>query len=212
MAFHEVRFPDVIARGSSGGPARRTEVVVLGSGFEQRNSRWAHSRRRYDAGYGLRTLNDVHEVIAFFEERRGRLHGFRWKDHADFKSCGPTASPSASDQVIGIGDGMDTSFQLVKLYGTAFEPYSRLIKKPVAGTVLIAVDDVVQAAGTAYVISNTTGIVTFQPGHVPADQAIVSAGFEFDVPVRFDADLITVRLPFPKTGEIPDIPVVEIRV
>src|SRR5690606_26804735 len=123
-----------------GGPERRTDVVVLGSGFEERNSRWADSRRSYNAGYGVRSLDDLYAVIAFFEERRGRLHGFRWRDHSDWKSCPPSNAPGATDQVIGTGDGVQASFQLSKTYGGSAAPWVRQIKKPVAGSVLIAVD------------------------------------------------------------------------
>ena len=79
-AFHEILFPLDIALKSAGGPQRRTDVVVLGSGAEERNARWAHSRRRYDAGYGVKTFDALAQVISFFEERRGRLYGFRWRD------------------------------------------------------------------------------------------------------------------------------------
>ena len=89
MTFDNIRFPTSISRGSSGGPERRTDVVTTASGREERNARWANSRRRYDAGFGVKSLDDIHAVIAFFEERRGRLHAFRWKDHADFKSGAP---------------------------------------------------------------------------------------------------------------------------
>jgi uncharacterized protein (TIGR02217 family) len=133
MAFHEVLFPTAISRGAHGGPERRTDVVVLGSGHEERNSRWAHSRRSYNAGYGVKSLDDLHAVIAFFEERRGRLYGFRWRDHADWKSCPPEQTPSALDQVIGSGNGTTSSFQLKKAYGSLYAPWSRDIKKPVAG-------------------------------------------------------------------------------
>ncbi len=91
IPFHEVRFPTAIALGASGGPERKTDIVALGSGYEERNSRWADSRRRYNAGYGVKSLDDLHQVIAFFEERRGRLYGFRWKDRADWKSCSARA-------------------------------------------------------------------------------------------------------------------------
>ena len=97
MNFHDVRFPTDISRGAQGGPERRTEIVTLGSGHEERNSRWADSRRSYNAGYGVKSLDDLHAVIAFFEERRGRLFGFRWKDHLDFKSGAPQAAVTASD-------------------------------------------------------------------------------------------------------------------
>lgn len=89
MAFHEVLYPARLSYGSTGGPERRTEIVTLSNGFEERNSPWAHSRRRYDAGGGLRSLDDVAVLVAFFEARMGRLHGFRWKDWADYKSCPP---------------------------------------------------------------------------------------------------------------------------
>src|SRR5689334_1780280 len=96
--FHEVLFPLDVALRGSGGPTRLTEVVTLASGREERNQRWANSRRRYDAGYGVRTLDALHAVIAFFEERRGRLYGFRWRDRADWKSCAPSRPPAPSDQ------------------------------------------------------------------------------------------------------------------
>ena len=73
MGFHEVRFPASLSFGSLGGPERRTDIVTLVNGFEERNSPWAHSRRRYDAGLGLRSLEDVEALLAFFEARRGQL-------------------------------------------------------------------------------------------------------------------------------------------
>ncbi len=211
MSFHEVRFPVEIARGAQGGPERRTDVVVLGSGFEERNSRWANSRRSYNAGYGIRSLDELHAVIAFFEERRGRLHGFRWRDHADWKSCAPSEVPSPLDQVIGTGDGTTASFQLKKTYGAAFAPWVREIRKPVAGTVVVAVAGVTKAAGSDYTVDHETGIVTFLAGHVPAAGEAVTAGFEFDVPVRFDTDKLEVNLSGFRHGAIPNIPLVEIR-
>src|ERR1700748_3411383 len=121
-AFHEVLFPLDIALRSAGGPERKTDIVLLGSGREERNARWAHSRRHYDAGYGIKTLEALSEVVAFFEERRGMLYGFRWRDRLDHASA-VTVTPL--DQVIGTGDGETASFQLVKTYGGAFAPYQR---------------------------------------------------------------------------------------
>ncbi len=147
MAFHDIRFPTGISRAAQGGPERRTDVVVLGSGAEERNARWADSRRGYNAGYGVKSLNDLHAVIAFFEERRGRLHGFRWRDPSDWKSCPPEDTPSALDQLIGLGNGATAAFQLKKTYGAALNPWARDIKKPVDGSVLVAVAGATQTAG-----------------------------------------------------------------
>jgi uncharacterized protein (TIGR02217 family) len=211
VGFHEVRFPLAIGFGSSGGPERRTDVVLLASGHEERNARWADSRRRYNAGTGVRSLADLHTLLAFFEERRGRLYGFRWRDRADWKSCPPGATPTAADQTIGTGDGSTAAFQLVKRYGTSFAPYLREIGKPVAGTVLVAVDGAAQAEGMDFSVDAATGVVTFLPGHVPGVGAAVTAGFEFDVPVRFDTDRLDISLAAFEAGEAPGIPVVEIR-
>lgn len=212
MSFHEIRFPTAISLASSGGPERRTELVVLGSGFEERNQRWADSRRRYDAGWGVKTVDQLWQVVEFFEERRGRFHGFRWKDHADFKSSLPSSGPSAFDQAIGTGDGAAVTFQLVKTYGASFNPWVRTIAKPVAGTVRIAVAGSVQVETTDYTVDYTTGVVTFQPGSVPGGSEVVTAGFEFDVPARFDTDSLSVNLEAFGAGQIPNIPVVELRV
>lgn len=211
MSFHEVRFPAEISRGAQGGPERRTDVVVLGSGFEERNSRWADSRRSYNAGYGVRSLDDLHAVIAFFEERRGRFHGFRWRDHADWKSCAPQVEPAPTDQVIGTGNGANASFTLSKTYGSAHAPWVRLIRKPVAGSVLVAVAGVAKTSGTHFIVDPTTGVVTFLAGHIPATGTAVTAGFEFDVPVRFDTDRLEVSITGFHAGAIPNIPLVEIR-
>jgi uncharacterized protein (TIGR02217 family) len=209
MAFHEVRFPTGIARGASGGPERRTEIVALGSGYEERNQRWADSRRRYDAGYGIRGTDDLHAVIAFFEERRGRFHGFRWKDWSDYKSCAPLETISATDQAIGTGDGAQTQFQLLKRYGSAFAPWMRKIKKPVAGSVQIALDSAEQSEGADFTVDNVTGVVSFTTA--PGGGVAITAGFAFDMPVRFDTDQLAVNLEAFSHGEIPNIPVVELR-
>ena len=212
MSFHETRFPTAISRAAHGGPERRTDVVVLGSGAEERNARWADSRRSYNAGYGIKSLNDLHAVIAFFEERRGRLHGFRWRDPSDWKSCPPESTPIALDQALGVGNGTVSTFQLTKTYGSAFNPWTRAITKPVAGTVLVAVAGSTQVAGTAYTVDHGTGIVTFLAGHIPATSAAITAGFEFDVPVRFDSDKLEINIQGVHHGAIPSIPIVEIRV
>jgi uncharacterized protein (TIGR02217 family) len=208
MNFHETRFPTAISFHSTGGPARKTEIVALGSGYEERNAVWANSRRNYDVGYGVKTLDDLYAVIAFFEARMARLYGFRLKDFSDYKSCSPGAAISATDQPIGTGDGITTIFQLAKIYTSGPSSWTRTIKKPVDGSVLIAVAGVLQASGVS--TDSTTGLVTFVTA--PAAAAAITAGFEFDTPVRFDTDVLSINLSDFQAGEIPSIPIVEVLV
>ena len=208
--FHDTLFPLDIALKSAGGPERRTDIVTLGSGREQRNARWADSRRRYDAGYGIKTLSALQAVVAFYEERRGQLYGFRWRDRMDHQSSAPGIAISPFDQGFGAGDGVTATFQLAKTYGAAFAPYRRVIAKPVAGSVRVAVGGIETTTG--FSCDPTTGLVTFAPGHIPASGAAVSAGFAFDVPVRFDTDYLEVDLSAFSAGAIPKIPLIEIRV
>jgi uncharacterized protein (TIGR02217 family) len=206
-AFHDVRFPTAISLESTGGPERKTDVVTLGSGYEQRNASWANSRRRYDAGYGVKSLDDIHAVIAFFEARMGKLYGFRFKDFIDHKSCAPLQTPAATDQAIGIGDGATKTFQLKKLYASGAYTWSRTIVKPVDGSVKVAIAGIEAASGWS--VDAATGIVAFAAA--PASGAAVTAGFEFDVPVRFDTDALSINLAAFSAGDIPSIPLVEIR-
>ena len=209
MSFHEVRFPDKIGRGARGGPMRRTQIVTLASGLEERNASWAQARRRYDVSYGIRLADDLAEVIAFFEARLGQLYGFRFRDYADYKSCQPSGTPSAQDQFLGAGDGTMRHFRLRKWYGDPEYTLGiwRPIYKPVAGTVTVALDGVPVTSGWS--VDATTGIVTFDSA--PGEGVAVTAGFEFDVPVRFDADIMDVTLDIEQHGTIPSIPLIELR-
>lgn len=206
--FHEVRLPLDVSLGSRGGPVRRTDIVTLASGREHRNSRWAGSRRRYDAGLGVRTVDALHIVIAFFEERRGRLYGFRFRDRTDWRSGPPSREPTPLDQRIGTGTGAERNFQLVKAYGSAFAPYSRAIAKPVGGTVRVALNGIEQMLGSNFNCDPATGIVTFSAA--PPAGAVITAGFAFDVPVRFDTDELDIDLSTFDAGGIPQIPLIEI--
>lgn len=210
LNFHEVTFPAALSFGSLGGPERRTEIVSLANGFEERNSPWAHSRRHYDAGVGMRSLDDIETLIAFFEARQGQLFGFRWKDWTDYKSCAPSGAVSAFDQVIGTGNGARDVFGLLKDYRSGEVCYPRPIAKPVKGSVRVAVAHDVLVETVDFEVDYATGQVTFLDA--PAQGAEVTAGFEFDVPVRFDADRIETSLASFSAGEIPSVPVIEVRV
>lgn len=209
MSFHEVRFPPNLSFGSLGGPERLTEIVTLANGFEERNTPWEHSRRRYDAGVGMRSVADIDTLLAFFEARRGRLFGFRWKDWSDYRSSGSLDVPDFDDQVIGVGDGVTTTYQLIKTYRSGAASYVRDIRKPVVGTVLVGLQGDRQIEGVDFDLDPVLGLINFNSA--PAQDATVTAGFEFDVPVRFDADTIQTSAASFKAGDIPNVPVVELR-
>ncbi len=204
-SFSEERFPLSVAFGTSGGPERRTDIVRLSTGYENRNGRTRHSFRRFDAGSGVKSLADLVEVLHFFEARRGRLVGFRFRDPFDFSSARWGRAATALDQRIGTGDGVAARFQLVKRYGAGEDAYLRPIRKPIGATVRVA-------AGGAEVeadVDAATGIVALA-APPPAGSA-VTAGFEFDVPVRFDMDHLALNVAAFQAGDIPSIPLVEIR-
>lgn len=210
MGFHEVRFPTNLSFGSVGGPERRTEIVTLANGFEERNTPWAHSRRRYDAGVGMRSLDDIETMIAFFEAREGQVFGFRWKDWSDYKSCLASQDVAFEDQVISVGDGVQVTFPLTKDYSSGSATYSRPVSKPVLGTVVVGVARTQMVDTVHFNVDNATGLVTFDLA--PEEGAEITAGFEFDVPVRFDTDRIQTSVSGFQAGDAPDVPVVEVRV
>ena len=206
--FHEVRFPTSVSRGSATVLGRRTDIVALRSGFEERNGVWADSRREYDAGLGLRNLADLYEVIAFWESRGGALYGFRFKDWADWKSKGPTENIAQDDQLIGTGTGTQTKFQLMKTYQSGPTQYTRLVTKPIATTVLIEVNGVL-VPSTDYSVDESTGVVTLDVA--PGASEEVKAGFEFDVPVRFSNDKLNISVELFNAGQIPQIDLTEVK-
>lgn len=197
--FHEVSFPVRLAFGSGSGIERKTEIVSLASGYERRISPWALGRRRYLVGAGIKSLGDAAELLAFFEAREGRLYGFRFRDFADYKSCALGARPSAIDQPMATLTA--TTFQLQKVYSQVARP----IVKPVAGSVKIAVGGVAVTSGWS--VDVTSGMVTF----VSTPGGAVTAGFEFDTPVRFDADRIDLTLESFDAGRVAAVSLIEIR-
>lgn len=214
MAFVEApRFPTNISQGSAGGPGFRTSIVTLDSGAEERVGHWSAPRHAYDVRYGIRSYDDVRAVVSFYIARRGPAVGFRFKDWLDYSSSAAatpgSSTPDDEDQQIGVGDGSDTTFQLVKVYSDAGGSTTRNITKPVSGTTVIALDGVNQASG--WTVDTTTGIVTFTSA--PGLGVVVTAGYEFDVPVRFGAEIDAALLMGADTFEtfsLPAVPLVEL--
>ena len=196
--FHEIQFPSKIAYGASGGPEFNTTITTTQAGFEQRNINWQKARGRWDVSTGIKNKTDMETVIAFFRARFGKAYGFRFKDWSDYQGV---------NQSLGTGNGTKTAFQLVKNYFSGSNSYSRDIKKPVSGTVKIYLNSILQSSG--FTIDHATGMVTFSSA--PANGVLVNADFDFDVPVRFDADQLAVRIDGPGQYLWDAIPIVEIR-
>jgi uncharacterized protein (TIGR02217 family) len=181
MAFHDIRFPDEISYGASGGPEFQTSIVMVKSGQESRNQNWSQSRIKWDVSTAVRNRTDLNELIAFFRLREGKAHGFRFKDWTDF---------TGTQQNIGTGNGTLTTFQLSKTYNDGLITKVRTITKPVSGTVRIYLNGVEQFSG--FSVGVTTGIVTFTVA--PAAGVVVTATYEFDIPARFDTDQLKVNI------------------
>ncbi len=200
--FHDVRFPLALAFGAVGGPERRTEIVQLANGAEQRNSVWSGSRRRWDIGSAVSTLDELNALIEFFEARSGPLHGFRFRDFTDDRSSRPDQAETPFDQLLSEGDGVRTQFQLVKHYGDT----QRRILKPVEGSVGLALDGAAITEG--FSVDHTTGQVSFDVA--PDAGAVVTAGYRFDCPARFDGDAIDASLEGFGAGRIVNVRLIEL--
>lgn len=221
MSFHEnAVFPEGIAYGSRGGPGFNTKIIELDSGAEERVGRWASARRRWDAKWGVKDLDDLYTVMAFVLARKGALHGWKWTDPMDFAStvdgrtlsfAAGSADPDDEDQLLGTGDAAETDFQIIKLYTSGGVTHTRNITRPKSGTVVVAVDGSAQTEGVDYTIDYTTGIITF--GTAPGSSLDVTAGYEFYVPARFGEevdDLLEMTIESFDEGEISSIPIIEL--
>ncbi len=192
-AFHDVRLPLRFALGATGGIERRTQIIPLASGRETRNGVWAGSKRSWELAGAVQRTEDVAALIAFFEARGGRLHGFRFRD---------PLGHAATGEVLGTGDGEMTGFQLVKRVGDM----ARMISKPVGGTVRVFIDGVEVATG--WQLDELTGLISFDTP--PGTGEVITADFEFDVPVRFDTDRLETRIDGFGTASLVSVPLIEI--
>lgn len=197
MNFAEIKFPDSVAFGSSGGPEFSTNITVMKNGFEQRNINWDECRLKYNVLNGVKTKEQLNELLAFFRARKGRAIGFRFKDWSDCQ---------AENQILGIGDGTHQEFQLVKRYVSGDEVYVRKIFKPVSGSLKVYIND---TETVDYIINLKTGVLIFS--HPPEENAEIKASFEFDVPVRFDSDILEISMDTINTGKVKEIGLVEVK-
>lgn len=198
MGFVEVQFPTDISYGSSGGPEYATDIVASASGYEQRNIQWEQARARYNVAHGVKSKAQLDALIAFFRARKGRAIGFRFKDWTDYQAT----------ETLGVGNGSTAQFQLIKTYVSGSGTETRSIKKPVGGTVQVYKNAALQTSGVT--VDTATGMVTFAVA--PANGQVISASFQFDVPVRFDTDKLSATLDAYGVHSWLDIPLVEVRV
>ena len=200
--FHEIDFPMQLALGAVGGPGWNTEIASLASGKEVRNAKWSRSRRRWDVGSAISALSDLQILVSFFEARMGRLYGFRFRDPIDHSSASPGQSVSSLDQVLGVGDGVQTAFQLRKFYGD----FARNISKPVEGSVRVSLNGFERFSGWS--LGENSGEILFE--QPPAQGTQIRAGFEYDCPVRFENDQINGVIEAFGAGRIVSVGLIEL--
>jgi uncharacterized protein (TIGR02217 family) len=206
QAFDDVSFPLAIGKGARVTPGFSTQIVTTASGHEQRNVDWASARLRFDAGPGVRSEADLQSLIAFFRARRGAARGFRFRDPYDFSSNVMVATPTASDQLLGSGDGVRTLFALTKSYGSGADAEVRRITRPEAASLLVSLGGVPAASGWALLSGGTLSFST-----PPPSGTAVRAGFRFDVPVRFAEDSLSIDAQNWLAGDAADVPLIEVR-
>ncbi len=199
MVFDNIRLDEFIEQGARGGPRFKTTVIGFGTGTEQRNRKWQFARAQWDVGYGVQTQAQYQGIAEFFYARNGRLRGFRFKDWTDY---------IATKTNIGSGDGINTVFQLVKTYSDAVNTYIRKITRPIESTIQIFVNDVLQTVSVDYTVG-ALGVITFTVA--PAGGAVVTASYEFDIPVRFDIDHLELDVIWQDAASLPDITILELR-
>lgn len=209
-AFHDVRFPPSISYGAVGGPTFRTTIFTRNSGFEDRNVEWTYARAEYDVAMGIKTQAEFEEVRAFFFARRGKAYGFRFKDWADYKSCLVINSVSGTDQALGVSDGITRSFPVVKLYADTVSEYVRPIIKLVAAKVRVALGGVEVPTEDFFVDANSGVLTIFRPELVTSS-VILTCGYEFDVPVRFNTDQMLSTLEHYNVHSWGQIPLMELK-
>lgn len=205
LPFDDVPYPLALGRDAMVTPEFSTSVAVTASGFERRNSLWSDARLRFDVGPGIRSEAELGVLLSFFRARRGAARGFRLRDPSDFSSNAMTGVPTATDQLLGIGDGLKASFPLLKRYGEDGAEQLRRITRPRADSIVVSIDGL---ATTAFTL-DPGGVLRFTSP--PATGKPVRAGFLFDVPVRFAEDKLEVSGAVFAAGEAPSVPVIEIR-
>lgn len=207
-----VRLPEEIEQGSQGGPQFNTTVLQLAGGGEKRNIEWQYPRVQWDISYGVTSPELLNEVKDLFYVCFGKGYGFRFKDWSDYLIG---TKWSGAPQSIAVGTGAATVFQIIKKYtvtdvdGVTTYTATRKISRPVSGTLKVYVDGVLKTETADYTVNYNTGQITFLSA--PANTKVISVDLEFDIPTRFDTDILKLNLIWVGAGSVPPINVIELR-
>lgn len=202
QAFRDELFPLEVGLQATVEPCFSTTITTSPGGFEYRNADWQQARLRFDVGPGLRSIEDVQRLLNFFRSMRGNALGFRFQDPTDFSSSAMTGTPTANDVEIGTGDGLLRRFALIKRYG---DGELRRITRPKADSVLVSINGAICAD---WLLADD-GVIEFS--EPPSAGTTVTAGFLFDVPVRFEEPKLKVGRSTRPAGELISVPLIEVR-
>ena len=207
--FHDVRLQDIVNIRAGGSLEYSTQILTTASGFEHRNGRWAQPRRRYELHFGTRRIGELRAISRFFRARKGRLHGFLWRDQLDYRSHNRASGTQATDQPMRRlrADGRVWAFYK-GLRQAPTHPKFRRIFKPLAASVRLAHRGQL-ISPAQYAVHAAEGVIVFAAAHARTED--VTAGFDFDVPVRFDADQLEIQLTSSAAGTCAPLALVELR-
>ena len=210
MAFRNVLLPGTISSGASSTPMWQTDVARTPAGYEKRVGRRSDALRKCVAPLNIRTLNQLHELLAHFNVMQGPYYSFPFLDRLDNRSCAPETTPAVTDSLLGTGDGVTAAFQCRKGYTSGAYTHYRTILLPKQTTLLVSVAGVLKTETTHYTVNYETGVITFTGGNIPSAAQEVKAGFEFYCKVRYDTNDLQTVIEAYRTGSIPSIALIEV--
>lgn len=189
--------PDIRAYPWTSSPRWSTTITQVASAAEHRNQNWLNPLHSFKASQAVRCHEELEDLLEHWMVMRGPLFTFPMQDPLDFasarlKKANLAPALAGTDQFIAFGDGFTRVFTLQKKYTRGGVDYFRPITLPVVETVelmlnAIPVDDSGSPGGPYTVdVVRDTGELIFS--HAPPVASILTAGFLFDVPVRFLGD------------------------
>jgi uncharacterized protein (TIGR02217 family) len=194
MPFLDIYMPDEVpGYPCVSAPRTKTSIQVTAGGNERRNQEWEHPLHTFILPEAIaRQGNVINDLKKHWLITAGPYYSFPWRDPLDKASIDHVPNePDAdiviamTDQAIATADGIADSFQLIKTYSRGGQDYQRTIHLPVLSTVLVAVNGVLESASN-YTVSRPGGVIQFNTPPNGAD--VITAGFLFDVEVRFESD------------------------